>query len=901
VPVVLLVALALPLTLLGRATWSAAGTQDQSVAEVEGSPAEPAIYMAAREASGQELTTKMFKRAKEQAAAVSSSDGTWTDLGPTNIGGRITDLVVDTSQPNTIYVAAAGGGIWKSTDAGATFTTAWPDDYQQAIGALARGSDGTLWVGTGEANPPGGGLTYFGDGIYSSDDGGQTWQNRGLTDSGSFGRIVVDPTNANVVYAAAAGTVSTSVSQRGIYKSTDHGATWDRVLTPPTGDLYTGGADIAIDPSNHLRVFATLWDHHRNNGARTYGGVGSGLYRSDDGGATWTRLENIVGAKSSYDATGTGLASDASLGRIGVAVAPSDPNRVYVVFGNFTGADKGFYVSNDGGDSFVAGGRAGGNSQFEWWFGRLFVDPANKDHLFNTDVNLRVSSNGGTTWSNVGGPHADQHAMQWDPNVPNRVYLGNDGGIYRSEANGNSGWVHATYEPWNQGYHVAVAADDPYRIAMGLQDNGSNRTWTNGSSTPTPPLTFNSYGGGDGHYVVIDQSNHNYYYQCSQGGSCGGRLDTATTSGTLGFSAKHGVRWTTDAPVVLDPSNQAILYVGGEVLDRSLNHGQGGFTQISPGGADDLPGPIPDDEQGVAPYANLYGAITAIGVAKDALPDAVAPNNYGQTIYVGTDTGFVWKTGDAGTTWTKLTPNGLPVRWVNGIAVDPADKNHAYVIFSGYREGDNAANIWETQDGGSTWANISGNLPNAPLDGVVLDQGDGIVYVSGDLGVYFLRKPVDQPGYTTWKKVGSNLPNTSVQDVKIQASTHALYAMTFGRGVQSIPLPPPFEFAGFRAPLGNGTAPATENAGRAIPVKFSLGANYGTGILADGYPQSVRIDCTTLAPIGGATPTTGGPLEYADGQYSYTWKTVKSWGGTCRQFQVKFTDNRTYTANFSFK
>ena len=730
------------------------------------------------------------------------------------------------------------------------------------------------------------------------DDGGQTWQNRGLTDSGSFGRIVVDPSNPDRIYAAAAGTVSTSVSQRGIYRSTDGGQTWTQVLAPPNDT--TGGADIAIDPSNPNRIFATLWDHHRNNGARTYGGDGSGLYRSTNGGDTWTRLENITGPLPTYDTAQTGLTSSDTLGRIGVAIAPSDPTRVYVLYGNQTGADKGFLVSNNGGDSFTAGGRAGANSGFEWWFGRLWVDPVNKDRLFAADVNLRLSTNGGTTWANSGSVHADQHAMAWDPNVANRVYLGDDGGVYHSDGNGsNNTWVHATSEPFNQGYHIAVAADDPNRIAVGLQDNGSNRTWTNGSSTPTPPYTFNSYGGGDGHYVAIDQSNHNYYFQCSQGGACGGRLDTATTSGTLGCSTKHGVRWTTDAPLVLDPNNQAIVYIGGEVIDRSTNHCQGGFTQISPGGADDLPGPVPPEEQDTGLYANLYGAVTAIGPAKDAAADATPPNNYAQTIYAGTDTGLLWKTTDAGGNWTKLTDNGLPTRWVNGIAVDPADARHAYVIFSGYREGDNAANIWETTDGGANWTNISGNLPNAPLDSVVLDTRDNIVIVSGDLGVFFLRKPAAAQPTSNWTRLGTNLPNTSVQDIKIQASTNTLYAMTFGRGVQTTPLPPQYAFSWTSTdpPPALNSAFANTN----VIVGFSLGAYYGTDVLAAGYPQSVQISCTTFAPIAGTTAATTGSLGAAGNDYRYGWRSQKQWSGTCRQFVLKLADGTTHVANFKFR
>jgi len=455
---------------------------------------------------------------------------------------------------------------------------------------------------------------------------------------------------------------------------------------------------------------------------------------------------------------------------------------------------------------------------------------------------------------------------------------------------------------------LVVDPSDPNRIAIGLQDNGSNRTWTTGGSTPTPPYTFSSYGGGDGHYVAVDQSNHNYLFQCSQGGACGGRLDTPTGSGALGCSAKHGVRWTTDAPLVLDPNNQAVVYIGGQVIDRSTNHCQGGFTQISPSSAPynpanpgDLPGPIPPEEQDTGLYANLYGAVTAIGPAKDALPDVTPPDNYARTIYAGTDTGLVWKTSDAGATWTKLTDNGLPTRWVNGIAVDPSDPDHAYVIFSGYREGDDAANIWETTNGGTTWTNISGNLPNAPLDSVVLDSSDGVVIVSGDLGVYFLRKPVDAPTSTAWVRLGTNLPNTSVQDVKIQASTHTLYAMTFGRGVQTIPLPPAYAFGGFQPPIDEPPAINSANANATIPVKFSLGAFYGTDIFADGYPQSVEIDCATLAPVAGTQSAASGGLTFDDGQCKYLWKTDRRWAGTCRQLVLKLVDGTTHVANFKFR
>ena len=745
---------------------------DEGEEEEEGGPQKPADYLTLKWTSGQDVTPDQVSQAIAQAGRVpQGGGGAWSLVGPSNVGGRIVDLVVDPTHADTVYAAASGGGVWKSTDAGMTWKSTWPAEMTQTLGALAIGPDGTLWAGTGEANPSGGGLTYFGDGIYKSTDGGATWQHWGLVNSAAIGRIIVDPTDPNRVYVAAAGSLSASASQRGIYRVDNGGKDWKLVLTPPNDT--TGGIDLAIDPANHNRVYAALWDHKRNSGARTYGGVGSGLFRSDDGGDSWTRLENIVGPVSDYDQTGTGLHSDASLGRIGVAIAPSDPNKVYVVFGTPYGPDKGFYVSSDGGDSFTRGGRPGGSGGYQWWFGRLWVDPTNPDHLFSADVSLRESTDGGMTWHNSNGPHSDQHAMEWDPNVPNRVYLGNDGGMYRSDSNGIGGsWQHAKYEPFNQSYHLAVAADDPSRLATGLQDNGSVRTWT-ATSAPSDLSQWNAYGGGDGHEVLIDYSDHNVYYECLQVGSCRRHEDVGGVSKSFNFGTRHSSRTTTDAPIVLDPNNPNVLYFGGNVLDRSTDRGAT-FTQISPPG-DYLTGPVPADENDLGPfYSNEYATISWIAPAKTD----------SNTIYVGTDTGRVWKTADLGANWTELTGNGLPQRWVNAIVVDPTDANHVYAAFSGYREGDTAANIFETTDGGASWQNISGNLPNGPVEMITYDQSHHQLYAATDFGVFYLKN-----GKKNWSRLGSGLPNTPVLDLKLSGDGNTVYAATFGRSVWSLPTP----------------------------------------------------------------------------------------------------------------
>lgn len=767
---------------------------DDAGEDCDGGPEEPWVLYYAKESSGQPITQDELDAAAQQADQLPDPDKTaWQEIGPTNIGGRVVDLVVDPSHPDTIYIAAAGGGVWKSTDEGSTFTEAWPDNYPQTMGALAMGPDGTLWAGTGEANPAGGGMTYFGNGVYKSTDGGQTWTNVGLTGSAAIGRIVVNPDNPNEVWVAAAGSIYMSSSQRGIYHTTDGGKTWTLALPPPNDT--TGGIDIALDPDNPNVVYAALWDHHRDPAARTYGGVGSGLFRSEDDGQTWTRLQDITTPLPSYDRAQSGLTSDPSLGRIGIAVAPTDPNRVYVVTGDTNGFDKGFFVSNDGGDTFQTAGHANNNSEYQWWFGRIWVDPGNENHVFVADVDLRQSFDGGQTWSNISSVHADQHAMAFDPATisttdqsAERIYLGNDGGVYHTDADGttNASWVHATYEPWNQAYHIAVSPTNDNRIVAGLQDNGSVRTWTAANPDPTDPSLFNAYGGGDGHYVAIDPADEDIYYQCSQNGACGGVEDNPATGTqtTIRFGRKPGTRFTTDAPLVIDPTNPSVLYIGGNVLDRSTDGGAT-WTQISPSDPDDLPGPPPAETENDPVYANTYATISAIAPATTD-PD---PNGYASTIYVGTDTGYVWKTTDAGQTWTQMT--GLPQLWVNSITVDPTNANRAWVAFSGFRVGDETAHLYETTDGGATWVPVDGKLPNAPVEDVIFDQPHSMLYVATDLGVFYAKEPpgAKQPTPLEWKRVGTQLPATPDMDLKIDGSDTTLFVGTFGRGIWKIPLP----------------------------------------------------------------------------------------------------------------
>ncbi len=318
------------------------------------------------------------------------------------------DIAVDPVAADTIYIAAATGGVWKSKDKGSHFSAIWPATNPQSMGALAISPNGTLFAGTGEANPGGGSITYGGSGIYRSSDGGKTWQLVGLTNSGAIGRIAIDPTNPQRIFAAVAGQLYNHGGERGVYESTDGGSNWTQVLA---GDNDTTGAvDLAIDPTNPNRIFTAMWDHLREPDLRTYGGVGSGVYRSTDGGAHWLRLTSGLPAVSP------------TIGRIGIALATSNPQQLYAIVNQTNGFFQGFYRSTDGGDTWTKlpnnSTLSGAQSSYGWWFGRLWVDPLDQAHVFAAGVYLCESKNSGSTFTGAFSPHADHHAMAWDLKVP---------------------------------------------------------------------------------------------------------------------------------------------------------------------------------------------------------------------------------------------------------------------------------------------------------------------------------------------------------------------------------------------------------------------------------------------------------------------------------------------------
>ena len=667
----------------------------------------------------------------------------WQFAGPTNIGGRVVDIAVDPVAGDTIYVAAATGGVWKSRDRGAQFTSIWPIANPQSIGALVINANGILLAGTGEANPGGGSLTYGGAGIYRSADGGATWQQVGLTNSGAIGRFAVDPTNPNRIFAAAAGKLYNRGGDRGVYESTDGGVTWTQKLA---GDNDTTGAvDLAIDPTNPNRIFAAMWDHFREPDLRTYGGVGSGVYRSTDGGATWQRLTNGLPASSS------------TIGRIGIALAASNPQRLYAIVIQTGGLFQGFYQSDNGGDSWSklanSSTLSGAQSSYGWWFGRVWVDPLDQAHVFGAGVYLCESKNSGATFTGQFSPHPDDHAMAWDLKVPGRVYLGNDGGTYRSDMNGsNDIWTAAVNQPFTQFYSVDVSEQDSSRLVGGAQDNGVNRSY-NGTG-------WNTYVGGDGLEALIDPLDQNFVYGCSQYGVCsrstnGGDSNSDFTSATS--SSRRN--WLT--PLQFDPANPAVLYYAGNLVNRSANHGVS-WSVISP----DLTGGPGRDPN----YP--FGTVTTVAGAKT---DA-------NRVLAGTDDGRLWFTANLGGNWTQVTDSDVPGTWVTRVTVDPVNALVAYATFSGYRSGTPLPYVLKTTDGGITWTSIVGNLPQAPVNDLVVVGST--LYVGTDVGVF-----TSTNAGRKWRAAATGLPNVPVTDLEYRAASNALYAATFGRGMYLLALP----------------------------------------------------------------------------------------------------------------
>lgn len=683
----------------------------------------------------------------------------WTFAGPLNVGGRIASLAVHPSDAQTIYIGAAAGGIFKTTNGGSTWTPVFDNSSSLSIGdiAVAHSDKNTLYVGTGEANGGGGSVNFDGLGVYKSNNGGMTWQNMGLENAGSIGKVAIDPYNPNTVFIAAMGYLYEKSPHRGIYRTKDGGATWQNVLYLSDS---TGCIDVAINPQNPNIVYAAMWERIRRPHLRDYGGSTCGIYRSKDGGDTWEKLI-------------TGLPTT-DIGRIGIAVSAATPENgqagtvCYAIYADEIGFFKGLYQSTDGGNNWVKKDPANQlihmYASFGWWFGKIYADPIEAQTVYALGLTIHRSTDGGASWEAVGSNiHVDQHALWINPNNPNQIYCGNDGGFYISDNAGNS-WQHINNLPITQFYTCEIDAKNPQRLYGGSQDNGTWRTLEGGTNDWQQIL------GADGFVSLVNPLDNNYVYASAQNGAFyrstnGGAGFTGALSGINSSDRKN---WKT--PIIMSPHNPATLYYGTNRLYRSTNHATT-WAVISP-----------DLTKGSGGGNLVYGTITAI---------AVSPKNP-QLIYCGTDDGTVSVTMDGGINWSKIT-NGLPNRWVTAIEADPFDENTAYITFSGYKWRDYQPHVLRTTNRGVTWQDISGNLPEAPVNDIIIDSspqaqkensGSKVYYAATDFGVF-----VTHDGGAKWEILGSGLPLISIMDLTWHAPSRTLVAATYGRSMYRITMP----------------------------------------------------------------------------------------------------------------
>lgn len=669
----------------------------------------------------------------------------WEFAGPVNVGGRIADVEMDPTNQDIAYIGAASGGVFKTTDGGDTWFPVFDEQTTMSIGdiAIAPSDHNTIYVGTGEANGGSGSLTYDANGVYKSTDGGSTWTNIGLEETSMIGRVAVHPADPDIVFVAAMGDLYGNTSDRGLYKTTDGGATWTNVLYVNDS---TGAVDVVINPTNPDIVFACTWMRTRHANRKDYAGYESGVWKSTDGGDTFTRLDGSNGLPS----------TNTQFSRVGIDLCASSPNVVYCMYINQDYDFYGIYKSTDDGETWSEthdNALQGSMSGQGYWYGRVKCDPTNSNILYVIGFDMYKTTNGGNSYnSTFSGVHVDQHSIAVYPMQSTFVMLGNDGGLYSSSNSGNSNSKDYTL-PITQVYRVGLDPSDVSHLFCGNQDNG---TWY----TPTGSLNDYLYiFGGDGFQSLVNALDN----QVIIAGYQYGNLYKSTDGGYNWDYATNGITGTANwnYPLTTDPQNANTIYTGTQCVFRSTNFGSS-WTSISP----EL---TQLDQTGTL----IYGTITFIDVS---------PLN-SNIIYAGTDDGKVWNTLNGGGTWTEVDV-GLPVRWVTCVETDPFDEAAAYVAISGYRFHDNMSHVYKTTDNGQTWTDIGSTLPDIPCNNIIADPSvESTLYLATDVGVYYT---ID--GGQNWYPAGTGMPVVPCVDLKLHQPTRTLVVGTYGRGMYKMNL-----------------------------------------------------------------------------------------------------------------
>ena len=717
---------------------------------------------------------------------------TFRNIGPTGPSGRVDDLAVLERDPNVFYIAAATGGLWKTENGGTTLTPVFDSASAVSIGAVTIPTDdpNLVWVGTGENNNRQ--SSSWGDGVHKSTDGGKSWRNMGLRESRQVARIVIDPVDHDVVFVAALGDLWRAGGDRGIYKTSDGGLTWTRVLDVGPE---AGGTDLVMDPQNNKVLYAATYQRRRASFGFNGGGPNSGLWKSTDAGRTWARLT-------------TGL-PDGAMGRIGLDVFRANPNIVYARVEHEK--QGGVYRSDDAGQSWR---KMGSHNSRPMYFGIIRVDPTNDLRVYLPETPLGISDDGGKTFRFDGAEriHVDHHAMWINPRNPSHMLIGNDGGVAMSRDKGRK-WQWFPHLLVAQFYHASYDMQVPYNVCGGLQDNNS---WCGPSRVRhgegIGDHDWWSLTGGDGFVNLIDPTDARLIYTSSQEGYIA-RMDKVTGEQKVirpeaaANAARY--RWNWDTPFLLSPHNPSTVYIGGNRLFRSTDRGSS-WTPISP----DLTTAVDRDtlqlmgtrlkevklakNDGVEDYGTLFTVAESRRVAG--------------LIYTGSDDGQVHVTRDGGATWTNLTSRmvGVP-RWAYVSRVEPSRfaDGTVYVTFDAHRTGDYGSYLFASTDFGATFKSIAGTLPKGEVArSITEDQKNAdVLYLGTETGLW-----VTLDRGQRWTRVRANLPTVPVYEITLHPRDNAMILATHGRGIWILDDLTPFQ-EGAKAQLADAhlyTLPPTE-------------------------------------------------------------------------------------------
>ena len=681
-------------------------------------------------------------------------------IGPAVMSGRINDMENHPTDPKIIYAGAAGGGVWKSNDAGTTFNPIF-DEYCQSIGAIEidpNDPDNTIYVGTGETWPRN--SVSVGDGLYKSNDGGNNWEKIGFDKSERIANIIVNPTNSKEIIVGVLGALWSDSEERGVYKTTDGGVTWKKILYV---NQSTGCADLAINPKDPNIIYASMWEFRRTGWSFNSGGNNSALYKSIDGGENWEKIHNGF--------------PEGKLGRLAIAVANSNPEVIYTVIEAEKNEKKGLYKSTDAGASWKQMNNDFGITVRPFYFSRIAVDPKDENIIIKGGLSGSISKDGGKTFKGLGFMHSDIHDVIFDINNSDILYVGTDGGVYRSWNKGTTMEIVENL-PLSQFYHISVDNDTPYNVYGGLQDNGS---WYGPSYAPggITAKEWNPVGQGDG-FRVLRHPTKNIIYSEMQGAENVWRYDVdnnlVKTIQPLAVRDYEDYRFNWNAPIATSSIKPDRLYIGSQYLHKSEDMGDG-WEIISPDLTTNDPNKQNQENSGGLSMDNsgAENHTTIFTIAESPLNENI--------IWVGTDDGNIQVTTDGGKAWTNTISNivGVPENtWVYHIEASSHDSKTAYAVFDGHTSGDMAAYAYRTTDLGKTWKNI---IPAKDVNGFVRNiQEDYInpdlLFLGTEFGLY-----VTINGGNSWAKFTKNMPSVAVHFIDLHKETNDLVLGTHGRGV----------------------------------------------------------------------------------------------------------------------